>query len=168
MTAIKQQAYIILRCHSVCAVVCLLNVVRCRVCERYFELPPPLRGWPTRTGPNPCAEGDAAADGQDVPQRVSVQDQGNRDSGVRLWKHRIDSTLSLRMQAMEAAASKAATAAQRTVRGAFVRAGRVLEQARGRREHRWTDRAVESRHGGSEGDDRVCKEHGATTAKRTR
>ena len=73
-----------------------------------------------------------------------------------------------RVQSAPFSASQTATAARTTVRGAVVRVGRVLEQARGRREHRWTDRAVESRHGGSEGDDRVCKEHGATTAKRTR
>jgi hypothetical protein len=53
MTAIKRQAHIISRWRSVCAVARLLNVVGCRGCrvrERYFELPPPPRGWPTRTG----------------------------------------------------------------------------------------------------------------------
>lgn len=68
---------------------------------------------------------------------------------MRLWEHRVDSTLSLRMQAMEAAKGQAEAAARVTVRGAVVHVGRVLDQARGRTEHRWTDRAVESRHGGS-------------------
>jgi hypothetical protein len=53
------------------------------------------------------------------------------------------------VQAMEAAASKAATAAWTSVRRAIVHTGRVLEQARGRREHRRTDQALEGRHGSS-------------------
>jgi len=54
------------------------------------------------------------------------------------------------------------------VRRAIVRAGRVFEQARRRREHRRTNRALEAEHGSSQGDNRVRKEHRKVTTKRAR